>query len=690
MQEVKCLVDGKYQKEIAYNLNDFPFDKLKAKTRGKQKFIELPATFDIETTNVFDHSGNKNHFAFAYHFQMCVEGYVWFGRYWHEYIGFMDRLIDTYKLDKSHRLVIYVHNLSFEFQFMYNFIKFKNIFATDERAVLTCRNDTFEFRCSYKLSNMSLEKFIENTPNTHHQKGIDDLDYSIKRTPDTPLTKIELGYCYNDVLGLYECLIEMLKEDTLKSIPLTSTGYVRRDCRNAMRKNKKNRKNFLKTKINVQLYELFKLAFRGGNTASNRYLTNQIIDLVHSYDISSSYPFVMIACDFPMGKFMRYEIETWDELERLNHKYCTVGTYILKDLKLKKGVPIPYIPLAKCQSIEFEKDERGKNKNCVYNGRILSAKWLKISLTNIDFEIIKNQYDFDENEFYVSEMWFARKGKLPNELRKMIIHYFELKTTLKGVEGKEYEYMKSKNKLNAIYGMCVTDILHMIYEFTDCEWKKQESIDKEKEIEKYYNNRNNFLSYQWGLFVTAYARQRLQQAIDLVGLDCVYCDTDSVKYIGDYDIEFEKLNSEITNGDFDIKPYIDYNNHRVFLGTWEKEDDYYQFITMGAKKYAYYYMNGKIGITVAGLNKSKGAAELWEKGGLEWFRLDEIFHDSGRTSAYYNDNVNIDRITYNGCTFETSSNVALIETTYTLGITGSMLEILDLAKQEKELKQWKT
>src|SRR5699024_12769880 len=49
----------------------------------------------------------------------------------------------------------------------------------------------------------------------------------------------------------------------------------------------------------------------------------------------------------------------------------------------------------------------------------------------------------------------------------------------------------------------------------------------------------------WGVFVTTYARQRLQQAIDIIGIDCIYCDTDSVKYVGEHEYVFEYLNKSV-------------------------------------------------------------------------------------------------------------------------------------------------
>ena len=671
MQQVECLYDNDYRKEIAYNINDFPLKKLKSIVKGKEKYISLPATFDIETSTIKDEyksikEDRECYQAFMYHWQMCVEGFVVFGRTWKELLIFLNDLKEEYCLNDKRKLVIYVHNLSYEFQFMYKFFKVNSVFASDVHKVLKCVfNDVFEFRCSYYLSNMSLAKFIENTPNTHHKKGVGDLDFNKVYTTLDNLTPRQLGYCYNDVLGLYECILEKLKEDSLTTIPLTSTGYVRRDCRNAMRKNKANRIKFEKSKLTLEQYQLLKDCFRGGNTASSRYMTNYIINDVSSYDISSSYPFVMLTEKFPTGKFMYYDFQNIEELEQYNKKYCTIGRYIFRNVRIKKGVPIPYLPIAKCQSIENVTN---------YNGRVLYADTVEIALTNIDYEIVKNQYEYDE--LYVSEFYFSRKDYLSQELRNVILNeYFYNKCLLKNVEGKEYEYMKSKNKLNGIYGMSVTDMLHSTFNFNE-ENGEYEEIEN-NDLDSFYSNRNNFLSYQWGVFVTAYARRNLQRAIDIVGLDTIYVDTDSVKFVGNHDEDFEKINNSIIehNKFLHNKHYVTIDDKIMYLGLFEKEKGYDKFITMGAKKYAF-EKNGQIGVTVSGLNKKLGAIELEEKGGLECFREGEIFHNSGRTVAQYN-NDNIHTINVKGDDIETASNIAIIPTTYTLGMTDTMKSILD-------------
>lgn len=667
MTPCNCVYDDTRRLEYAYNVEEYIQAAPKVNRRTYAGYIRTPATFDIETSTINNAPGGADpeYSAFMYHWQMCIEGRVIFGRTWAEWLQLLEHLKTVYSLTAKRKLVIYVHNLSFEFMFIHRFITLDKVFATDRHKVLKCQfNGVFEMRCSYYLSNMSLQKFIENTKGRHYRKAADDLDYRVIRTPETVLTDVEAGYCYNDVRGLYEAVQGLLQDDNIQSIPMTSTGYVRRDCRNAMRQRRANRDRFLKCALDDEQYTLCRHAFRGGNTASNRYMTNMILKDVNSYDISSSYPFVMLSEKFPAGPFMFASIDDIGDLEYYNGRYCTLGYYTFENVRVRNSVPVPYVATSKRVALsEFE----------AYNGRILSASSVTLALTEIDYRIIQRQYDYDA--LYVPYLFIRRKDYLPRELRGQIYHYFDLKSELKGVAGKEYEYTKAKNKLNSIYGMCVTDIKHAAYEFDADTGAFVEG--ESNSLEKYYNSRNNFLTYQVGIWVTAYARRNLQQAIDRVGLDVVYCDTDSVKYVGDHTRDFERLNADILRrcASDGIRITADVNGRTYNVGLWDHDRKYDRFITLGRKKYAY-DIGGRIGLTVSGLSKKDGRRELAAKGGLEAFRIGEVFEHSGRTVAYYN-NDPIHNIEVDGVTIETAANIRIVDTTYTLGMTDTMLSILN-------------
>lgn len=661
------------KKEKVYNVNDFPYDILAgAETISKKntEYYNIIATFDIETTTIETPKDEKGKYIFSpygfmYHWQMCVNGVVVFGRYWNEWLVFLNNLKERLLLNEKRRLVCYVHNLAFEFQFFKDFLPIDSIFAKEERKPMKVLSDGIEFRCSYFLSNMSLGKFCENTANVTHYKLVDTYNYRKIRTPKTPLTEEEQAYCFNDVMGLYECISTLLKEDTIISIPLTNTGYVRREYRKVMN-GKKNRAQFIKTRLYPEQYEMLKKAFRGGNTHANRYLAGLTLENVYSCDLESSYPASINLAEYPIGKFTDVTLDTQEKLDYYTKNFCVVMEIEFFDIVAKDDNVIPYIPIAKCEKT---------NDIINDNGRILQAHYLKMTITNIDLDIIRETYDY--KGLYVIKAMYSKRGKLPIELREKMMMFYNEKTKLKGIENKEYEYLKSKNRLNSTFGMMVSDIAHSLITFIDNEWG-EEKPDLEKALNDFYNSRNSFLSYQWGVFVTANSRRLLQDMLNVVKMDVVYVDTDSIKFINKYHIkEFQLKNRELVKKAIENDvPAVAYDSkgHKHFMGIWDITDGAYsKFKTLGAKKYCYNKMkDNSFHITVSGMGKEKGAKAV---GSCENFIIGKCYTNIGRTTSWYNDSP-ITEIEVNGEKFLSGSNIGVLDTTYTLGVTKEYWDII--------------
>ena len=175
--------------------------------------------------------------------------------------------------------------------------------------------------------------------------------------------------------------------------------------------------------------------------------------------------------------------------------------------------------------------------------------------------------------------------------------------------------------------------------------------------------RQGWLPYQWGVYVTAYARLILEE-----GLRCIpetafiYADTDSIKFQGDYDHNFRDLNKTLIN---DRLSAPDPSGKLHHIGIYEYEGSYKRFKTLGAKKYVYEDEEG-VHITIAGVNKKAGAAEL---GSIDNFKVGFKFKTSAGLQAVYNDIPPVRSVTIQGHKLDITSNVALIPTTYTVGIT---------------------
>ena len=629
----------------------------------KRKYKDLFCAFDIETTNDMELEQ-----AYMYIWQFQIEDQTIVGRTWMEFKEFLFNCRMQLKQDEW--LMIYVHNLSFEFTWLKGLYKFKpdEVFSIESRKVLRCTMwDHFEIRCSYLLTNMNLDTFTKKMGVTHKLSG-EEFNYNKKRYPWTELTDRELEYCVTDVKALVEALkvYYAIEGDNYYSIPYTSTGFVRRDVKRAMRHY--NRQDLFNMQPDYDVYCLLSEAFRGGNTHANRYYASTILENITSYDRVSSYPDVQINELFPMSPWIREENVTAERACRIifKHKRAALMRVGFKNIRLKNPLwGCPYIPKHKCRNL-------GRHYND--NGRILWSDWLELSLCDPDLITIMEEYDYDSITFY--DFYHCRYGRLPKPLREEIQKFYRDKTELKGVEGQELFYGLQKSKLNSIYGMSCQKPVKETIDFIDGQWIERDDPEPELLAK---NNAKAFLVYSWGVWTTAHARRELEKAINIVGPErFVYCDTDSVKFIDDGKVSFNSYNESrkrdsIKNGGVAEDPA----GHKHYLGVYENEGTYKRFITMGAKKYAYEDAAGELHITVAGVSKYKGAAELARRGGLEAFKEGFVWYDAGGLESVYNDDPEVKEVTIDDHKLQIISNALLKPSTYTLGITGEYARILE-------------
>lgn len=663
-----------------YDVDDFPYDQFKNVRRvehGRKHYYDVACAFDIETTTMRETECNVLHkdFGFMYIWQFCIEGVTVTGRTWEEYRNFIDRLKETMSVDWRCRLVVYVHNLQFEFQFMRNFFKVEKVFARSKRDVVYAIMEDVEYRCSYALSNMSLDKFLKNTKGvTNFKLSGDEFDYRQKRYPDTYLTDREMEYCVVDVIGLCQAIKQKLKEDDLTQIPITSTGYIRREFREKCLAEPNFKNHMIGISLTPRQYALCKEACRGGISGSNDLNTGWTIENVDSFDIKSSYPYQMATKYFPQSKFLKVTCEYGTEkFNRFLDTECCLIVWECRNLKLKEWHSIPYISKAKCRAIE-----NGR----FGNGKVYKAERIGMCCTELDFKIIEDAYTFEDA--HIREMYIAKRGMLAKPFREHLLEMFQKKTDLE--DGDKYLYGKYKNKINAAFGMMLTDILNpeITYDaVADVPWHEEKVTNIEKGLKRYYYGKNNFLSYQHGVWVTAHARTDLYTGMKIVGNDIVQVDTDSVKTIGNYRDKFDMLNKRIMENaeTFDIKPYAYKNGHKVYLGIWEHENGedkdgneqytYTYFKSLGAKKYIDKQTGkGELEITVSGLRK--GAAEwLDSHGGFDAFSPGTVVPPivSGRTASVYNDYRNVHLVMVNGHEVVLGSNIAINDVSYTVGVT---------------------
>lgn len=637
----------------------------------KTLFRNCMCAFDIETTYL-----DEIEQSIMYIWQFAVMDLrtdnIWycFGRTWDEFI----ELLNSFYHDGI-TIMIWVHNLSYEFQFLRHWLPFvkDKVFSLKSRKVVRADIDGIQFRCSYIQTNKSLDAFTKDMGVVHQKLSGVIFDYSKKRFPWTEMTQEELQYCCNDVVGLLEAMRVRMKmeNDTLYSLPLTSTGYVRRLAKNAMKSYNYNQLHAMM--CNEDVYRLLRLEFRGGDTHANRYHVNQILENVASFDRASSYPDVMLNYRFPMSAFTPRMITDIEELERKCkvRDCCFIAVFTITHLQQRDiYYGAPYLSLDKAVEISGQ---------VVDNGRVLSADKAVYVFNDIDWKIVKSEY---VGEVEISQVHIAKYGYLPRAFRDLVIDLFHKKTSLKNVEGQELNYMRSKELINSLYGMCAQnpvkpDVIYM--DEPEQAFKLEEIVDIGEKLEKY--NKKAFLLYAWGCWVTAWARLKLKEMINIVGDNFVYCDTDSVKFLVRDD--YKRIIRKIEEYNKGLKELSISNNGYAtdkkgivhYLGVYEYEETYKKFKTLGAKKYAYVHEDGTFGITIAGVPKKAGAREM-EK--IENFNVGFIFRDTGKLESVYND---CDYGTYYPDDspehrIEIRSNIVLRESTYEIGLSAEYMYIL--------------
>lgn len=630
-------------------------------TKSKVKYIDLVTAFDIETTRI---KRIEQSVMYVWQWQMGTEVTL-MGRTWAEFLEVAQTLVAN--LEEGVYVVVYVHNLSYEFQFLRGIYDFdeSEVFALDRRKVLKCTMfGHLELRCSYLHSNMNLDTYTKKM-GAYHTKLAGEYDYNKERYYYTPLSDREVLYCVNDVRGLVEALlIEMEHDgDNLYTIPLTSTGYVRRDTKRAVRKERRElAKQIVPT---YPVYKMLREAFRGGNTHANRRFANKTIRNVQSWDRSSSYPDVLCNCRYPITEFLPEEDESLERLAELievRHKAVLFRVALYNVEVAKDWWGCPYLAKDKCRNIQGA---------VIDNGRILSADYLETTVTDIDWQIIMEEYTAES--IIPFDIYSARYGFLPRPIIDTNIQYYKAKTELKNVPDQELLYMKSKNKLNSIYGMMAQNPVRDNIVFRDGEFVQDMSKEKEQLLDE--SNSKCFLAYQWGVWCTAWARYRLEEGIRLAGEGFIYCDTDSVKFIGN--ASFTAYNRQRIKESKAAGAYAtDPQGITHYMGVYEQEDTYEEFRTMGAKKYCY-LIDGKLHATIAGVSKRDGGQELERAGGIEAFKEGFIFRDAGGTESVYNDNPDMTYTLPNGETIQITANVVIRDSTYTLGLSAEYERLLN-------------
>lgn len=580
------------------------------RSRGETLYYyNIPAAFDIEVSSFYQNGEKK---ACMYIWQFGILNWVTYGRTWEELYYFARALCGILRCRDGPKLVVYVHNLAYEFQFIRQRFEWDKIFFLDERKpVYAVTKDGIEFRCSWKLSSKSLAKVGNDLQKYTAHKSTGDLDYTLIRTSETELSQTELGYCENDIRVLLAYIQEKIETDgDISKIPLTNTGYVRQYCRTECFKKRKIYKAVINAlTLEPSEYKVLKEGYTGGFTHANASYVEAgrrgvILKNVQSYDFTSSYPAVMVLEKFPMSKGVELTKFTMEEFHHYLKTHCCLIEVTFYGIKPKLDFEHP-LSVSKC---------RNRADVIEDNGRVVEASTLTTTITEQDWFTLTEFYSVES--FSISRLIVYKKSYLPKSFIRSILELYKRKTILKDVEGEEVNYMISKNMLNSAYGMSVTDIVRDEVGFDNESPDPFQSTkpNLQEAIESYNIGSNRFLFYPWGVWVCAYARRNLFTGIKECGDDYIYADTDSVKllhpekhkkYFTSYNENIlDKINAVCKYYGFSQQDFSPKTKEGVVktIGVWDDDGKYDEFKTLGAKRYLVRKKDRYI-LTVAGLNK---------------------------------------------------------------------------------------
>lgn len=673
----------------------YSFIKYKRKSLIADEFL----TLDTETSN--NHALNKEDLKGWVYQWAFYDGYnVVYGRKPSDLIESLDKIVQFHSLNENKKLLIFIHNMPYDFQYLKHYMiqkwGYPQILAYANHKVFQATFDNgLVFRCSYKLSNKSLEKWGKDL-NIKHKKLVGEIDYNIIRFQDSKLNRSDWRYMFRDVISQHECIEQTLIDynDTTATIPLTSTSYVRREIRREYAKDNRNYNNFAKSKLTKDIYKILRQEFSGGITHGNRYFADTTVKgIIRHRDFTSHYPTQQRIHKFGMSKFCLFFDSTTtkkrlkiSDIEKLSIENSVFMQVVISDMYLiSDRITMPY-----AQESKFRYEyERGTTFDCD-NGRILQMKGKsRLCLSDVDLKILAKQYHFS---YLIEKVYISKKDYLPDFMSKVIDDHFKGKSDYKQIV-KELEkenasidlirdantnLMKSKNVVNGIYGCSATDIVKQEISLNEniSEWEISRITDDFiiESIDKYYKSRNNFMRYNWGCETTQHAREQLMFVIsEIIGYDnFLYCDTDSCFYISTPEIErkFEAYNKAMRALCDRLGAYvIDKNGNKIYYNQFVDEDEeIIEFRFLHSKCYAYVTSDKKLHCTIAGVpsfNKETGITREQELGNIDNLTHGfEFVQCGGKTCVYVENDPIIEEI--DGHSIEYSASAVIQDSTKTL------------------------
>ena len=408
--------------------------------KNKIIYSEILYCLDIETSTT---TVEKNDISFMYSF--CISRLNFYNGQYEEYTKgrtYADLTNELEKLSKlagENTIIMYIHNISYEWSFFLNNVKFfdnmnfsqkpkfeneNNFLFLSSNKPLFIRNKHIELRCSSLLVGGLSVHLMGNAINLQKL----DYEYEKMRTPLTPMsreeweynmrdTEIVLKYIYEKIIKLNELI------ETPTELPYTRTGLTRFN----MRKNKQINQDYFYTnkkgkKVKTNLYSLWLLdckrnkaiskkqihfwndiLFDGAIVYSSPFYTSKVLENIDSFDYCSDYPFQM-DCRFYPFDFKEIENRKMYELIHLSKdlsindliKPRIANTYFNAIISIKNVTPkFKFYPLSVAKILNI-KDFRNDYNIRYINGKLIEvSETIQFPCTIIKYIMLKEFYNFE-------------------------------------------------------------------------------------------------------------------------------------------------------------------------------------------------------------------------------------------------------------------------------------------------------
>ena len=539
-----------------------------------------------------------------------------YGRSISELADFFERfrqiILKSRRSSYTMNFILYLQKAQDLFYFIYRNDKFD--FDKNEVIYFNRSNEVFKFYFNKCFEVRSLEMLTEYELETYSDILENDfkIDYFIENRiygSKSFLSMVILNYYEKKTKVLHDFIKNFYFADyvdrkgtSVANIPVTSTGDVKRILRKAHGKKAEYEINrdfqFFCCGYNSSYKKdsIFDGISKTGFTRYNDNFSNIDLENIESWDYDSFYPYLLLTKKFPCEiqeePFLEdafFQKRYYDQIMKNEAAFFIEVTF-----KKIKAVNMNLSFLS------------GKSKNYLYGknvkkdaqGSLKSADVITYRMTGIDLQNVMKFYEVEEMRF--NKVYSAHYAFLPLWYRRAVVALYVEKEKLKKYRHRskvdEEKYKQAKRRLNRLYGVLI-ESPDRFYKFIDSNGniKNSDALTNENDKSHY--------AYQWGIYVTAYARDIILRWASFLKGNFIYCDVDCIKFKYDkiaLDL-IERVNAETKKYIKKLTYYYHFNFEGFEdIGQLKNEGRSELFKVLGVKRYAE-LKNGKFKCTVSGL-----------------------------------------------------------------------------------------